>query len=223
MLAGHPFVGKSMLVAGLLAAIEEGEPFLGRQTRAATAVLVSEEDETALRTRAGLFGLLETGSEYCCRNSGVLSCGWEELIYLATDHALNGGHGLLVVDTFPGLAGLGDEQENDAGAIAKRLRPLQEAAGRGLSVLFLHHMNSGGKPRGSKAFRGVVDTSVCFYRTKTSNTVTLRSESRFPTVPDSLKAKLIEAPDGWFYQPSPPTSRNRRRRRRARLAPTSCC
>jgi hypothetical protein len=201
MLAGHPFAGKSMLVSGLLRALETGEPFLGRKTKDTSALLVTEEDQASLRERAGSFDLFRVRSEYLDRS---LSIGheWSALVAAATEQALAMKHGLLVIDTFPGLAGLGDEQENDAGAITSRLQPLQVAAGKGLAVLFLHHMNSGNQPRGSKAFRGVVDTSIRFLRKAKSRSFRLETESRFTTgTAGSLRAELIQARDGWFYRP----------------------
>jgi hypothetical protein len=200
MLAGHPFAGKSMLVSGLLRALETGEPFLGRTTKAASALLVTEEDQASLRERAGRFDLFAIRSEYLDRSASV-GHDWSALIAGATERALAREHRLLVIDTFPGLAGLGDEQENDAGAITSRLQPLQVAAGAGLAVLFLHHMNNANQPRGSKAFRGVVDTSIRFLRKETSRSFGLKSETRSTTsVSRSLRAELVQAPDGWFYR-----------------------
>jgi AAA domain len=201
MLAGHPFAGKSMLVSGLLRALETGESFLGRKTKVASALLVTEEDQASLRERAGRFGLFGIQSEYVDR---ALSVGreWSALIAGATELALAKGHRLLVIDTFPGLAGLGDEQENDAGAITSRLQPLQVAAGAGLAVLFLHHMNSASQPRGSKAFRGVVDVSSRFLRKAKNRAFRLETETRSTTsTAGSLRAELIQAPEGWFYRP----------------------
>jgi AAA domain len=201
MLAGHPFAGKSMLVGGLLRAMDEGDLFLGQPTIPGTALLVSEEDEGALRSRADTLDLLGLRGEYISRSSGVLDVGWPGLIERSARRALEAGHRLLVIDTFPGLAGLGDEQENDAGAIAERLLPLQVAAGKGLAVLFLHHMNSQGQPRGSKALRGVVDFSIRLFREAGSSRFRLESESRFPTATHSkLQGTLVKAPDGWFYE-----------------------
>lgn len=200
MLAGHPFAGKSMLVSGLLRALEMGERFLGRKTKSASALLVTEEDQASLRERAGRFGLFGIQSEYLDRSSSV-GRDWSALIAGATERAIESQHRLLVIDTFPGLAGLGDEQENDAGAITSRLQPLQVAAGRGLAVLFLHHMNNANQPRGSKAFRGVVDTSIRFLRRPNSRSFRLESETRSTTsMSRSLRAELVQAPDGWFYQ-----------------------
>lgn len=201
MLAGHPFAGKSMLVSGLLRALETGEPFVGRTTKAASALLVTEEDQASLRERAGRFDLFAIRSEYLDRSASV-GHDWSALIAGATERALAREHRLLVIDTFPGLAGLGDEQENDAGAITSRLQPLQVAAGKGLAVLFLHHMNNANQPRGSKAFRGVVDTLIRFLRKTTSRSFRLESETRSTTsVSRSLKAELVQSPDGWFYRP----------------------
>jgi hypothetical protein len=200
MLAGHPFAGKSMLVGSLLRALENGEPFLGQPTQQATAVLVAEEDESILQARARTLDLLELRSSYLSRSSGAIALEWPLLIERACEHALKAGHRLLIVDTFPGLAGLHGEEENDAGAIAERLRPLQLAAGHGLAVLFLHHMNAHGQPRGSKAFRGVVDMSIRFYRQGRGGEFRLATESRFPlATPATLRARLVKALDGWFY------------------------
>ena len=107
---------------------------------------------------------------------------------------------MLVIDTFPGLAGLRGEEENDAGAVGERLHPLQVAAGEGLAVLFLHHMNGQSQPRGSKAFRGIVDISLRLERKK--NAIWLKTESRFATdLPATVEGRLVKAPDGWFYAP----------------------
>jgi AAA domain len=199
MLAGLPFAGKSMLVTGLLKAMEERDDFLGLPTTRSTALLVSEESESSLLDRASLFGVLNGESVYASR-AQALRHDWDVLIRLATARALEGGHQLLVIDTFPGLAGLGDEQENDAGAVGARLRPLQQAAGEGLAVLFLHHMNDQKQPRGSKAFRGVVDISIRLLRNEGSRRVRLETLSRFPTAtPLELKGELIKAADGWVY------------------------
>jgi AAA domain len=124
-----------------------------------------------------LFGLKSRIAD----SSRVFGVGWQRLVEQATEHALREGHQLLIVDTFSGLSGLGPDQENDAGAIAERLRPLRVASSRGLAVLFVHHTNKHGRkgPRGSGALRGLIDTSIGFQREGTSNRFSLRTESRF--------------------------------------------
>jgi hypothetical protein len=200
-LSGHPFKGKSMLVGGLLKALERGDAFLGRETTAATALLISEEDEGVLRSRSAELGLLELKSEYIGRSSGVFGLAWHELIAHAAKRALAKRHRLLIIDTFPGLADLHDDQENHAGAIAERLRPLQDAAGAGLAVMFLHHMNGQGQPRGSKAFRGIVDISIRLCRNGNESSFHVDAESRFPAAtPVRLRARLVKATEPWTYQ-----------------------
>jgi hypothetical protein len=197
---GRPSVRWQEHARQLLGSLETGASFLGRTTKAGSALLVTEEDQASLRERAGRFNLFELQSEYLDRSSSV-GHEWSALIAGAVERALAKEHRLLVIDTFPGLAGLGDEQENDAGAITSRLQPLQVAAGAGLAVLFLHHMNNANQPRDSKAFRGVVDTSIRFLRQAKSRSFRLESETRSTaSLSRSLRAELVQAPDGWFYR-----------------------
>lgn len=201
LVAGPPFAGKSLLVGGLLKAMAAGESFAGLETRPASALLLTEEDGLTLRDRASLLGLLEVEGEYVGPSEGVLALPWPRLISWARRKALDSGHELLIVDTFPGLAGLREEQENDAGAITERLRPLREAAADGLAVLCLHHTNAQGRARGSSAFRGVADISVTLSRSEGTRIVTLKTQSRFWATPGTLGAKLGEGPDGLTYEP----------------------
>ncbi len=202
MLAGQPFAGKSMLVSGLLASLTDGGSFLGRPTRRSTALILTEENDSVLAERARLFELTSTASEFLGR-SDTSSLQWWELVEQATELALQGRHKLLVVDTFTGLAGLGDEQENDAGAITQRLQPLVRAAARGLAVLFLHHMNAQNQPRGSRAFQAVVDISARLLRSsRSSSVIRLETTSRFPTALDAtLRAELVTTKEPWLYRP----------------------
>lgn len=200
MLVGNPFAGKSTLVAGLVRALEQGGPFLGRSTRKATTLLISEEDDYAIHSRASVLGLLGLRSEYAGRNGGVFSRDWASLIEQSSEHAFASGHSLLVIDTFPGLAGLRGEEENDAGAVGERLRPLQRAAGEGLAVLFLHHLNKVGQPRGSQAFSGVVDIRMRLHKSR-GNGFRIQTETRFATgLSPSLGGRLVQVPHGWFYE-----------------------
>jgi hypothetical protein len=201
MLWGDAKKGKSTLLAALLKAIEQGEPFLGQQTTAATAVWLSEEPAQALREKAAMFELFGLKSKIA-DSRHVFGVGWHSLIEQATEQALEEGHSLLIVDTFSGLSGLGPEQENDAGAIAERLLPLREASARGLAVLFVHHTTKHGRktPRGSGAFRGLVDTSIGFQRQEGSNRFWLRSESRFGFDQLHLRGALTMAGGQASYQ-----------------------
>jgi hypothetical protein len=223
MLVGDAFTGKSTLVSGLLGAMECGDSFLGRATTKSTALLLSEETDQQLAEKARCFGLLRSRHSVLTRSDGISRSEWEPLIDQATRHALDQGHRLLIIDTFPHLAGLEPEEENDSAAITKRLRPLLAAAGEGLAVLFLHHTNKGGGVRGSQAFRGVVDISIHLARRKHENTIRLSAESRY-TGADSGKliARLHKRPERWMYQAqgaptSPPSTSARGGTTRTRL------
>jgi AAA domain len=197
MLVGRSFIGKTMLVGGLLRAMEAGDPFLGRETRTATAVLIREEHAVTLRPRAEALGLNELKSEFASRSDGVFQTSWTSLIEQATEHALKRGHRLLVIDTFTGLAQLKAEEENDAGAITERLQPLVVATGEGLGVLLLHHTNKNGQSRGSSAFGGVADAAIVMRRETQANVFGLLSESRFGSV--KLRGKLTTSASGMEY------------------------
>ncbi len=67
-------------------------------------------------------------------------------------------------------------------------------------MLFLHHLNKQGHPRGSQAFRGVVDIEMRLYKGR-SHSFRIESMSRFATgMAPKLGGKLVENPTGWFYQ-----------------------
>lgn len=209
MLWGDAKTGKSTLLAGLLGAIEQGEPFLGQPTSAATAVWLSEEPEQTLREKAAAFGLFGLKSSIAGSNrlSGV---PWQSLIEQASAHALKNGHRLLIIDTFTGLADLGAEGENDAGAISQLLKPLRAAAASGLAVLFVHHTTKNGRktPRGSGAFRGLVDTSIGFTRKGKSSGFSLTAEGRYAAAAAlQLQATLAIGAAGWSYGAGSATSR----------------
>ena len=118
MLSGHAFAGKSMLVSGLLRALDDGASFLGQSTRPASALWVSEDDRVLVGERARLFGLGRSASRVMPRHVS-LGLSWDQLVAGAVERALQDGHELLVFDTFAGLARLRDEQENDSGAVRR--------------------------------------------------------------------------------------------------------
>jgi hypothetical protein len=214
MLAGDAFSGKSTLVTGLLAAMVCGDRFLGRSTRRGTALLLSEETDQQLVARARRFGTIDSGHGVLTRTDGIAGCVWEELIGHATEHAKAKGHGVLVVDTFAGLAGLQKDEENDAGAVTKILRPLVVAGGKGLAVLVLHHTNKSGGVRGSQAFRATVDISVHLARSKHSNKLALSTESRHSDPHEGrLNARLDTTGLRWHYD-TPASERGTRPARR---------
>jgi hypothetical protein len=200
MLWGEAKKGKSTLLAGAVGAIETGGPFLGRSTSKATAVWLSEEPTSALRQKAAKFGLFTLASSIS-GSDRLFGVDWQSLIEQATRFALDNGHEILIVDTFIGLAGLGPEQENDAGAISEKLRPLRVASGKSLAVVFVHHSNKHGhkRPRGSGAFEGLVDVSIEFRRYGKAGEFRLKAEGRYD--PLVVHGARTEIEGKWIYEP----------------------
>jgi hypothetical protein len=192
LIAGAPKVGKSTLVFALLSAIERGEPFLGRATRAGGAVLLSEERQDGLAEKTRRFAL-GAAMHALPRHEGRQT-PWVDQIAGAVAYAKREGLSLLVVDTFAELAGLQGDDENDAGAVLEALRPLHEAADAGLAVLIVtHQRKSGGSHgaavRGSNALTGAVDVIVELERGKGS-VRWLKASSRFNATPSRLVLSL---------------------------------
>ena len=180
MLAGHPFAGKSMLVGGLLRALHYGGEFLGRPTRASTALVISEEDEGTLRQRSEILGLLELDHDYLARSTGSLSLDWPSMIKQATTYASGRGHRLLVVDTFPGLADLrrrGERRRSDR-------RPATAAAAsnrtgsRGAVSPPHERLQPTSRLQGLPRNRRRLDAAAT--QRRASHTLRLERESRFP-------------------------------------------
>ncbi len=198
MLSGKAFDGKSTLLLGLLAALETGESFLGLETKKTSALLLTETNRQALRSQASRFGFDEDRHQFLTPADGLFRLGWEELVTDALEIAVDSDCGLLIVDSFAGLARLQAEEENDSAAITERLRPLQEAATYEIAVLFLHHMGHHSRPRGSTAFSAVADISTRLTRT-TGNTLNLRTDSRFEA-PAAIKATLDKTDERSQYR-----------------------
>ena len=70
-------------------------------------------------------------------------------------------------------------------------------------MVFVHHTNKNGRkgPRGSGAFRGLVDTSIGFLRKGKSNGFSLSTEGRFSSDDQGpLHATLAHGDKGWSYR-----------------------
>jgi predicted ATP-dependent serine protease len=193
LLAGLPKVGKSTLVVGLLRALATGESFLGKATKDAGVLLVSEERTDALAEKARRFAL---GANVHAPRPGELARGkWPELIEGAVAYSKDKGLDLLVIDGFASLAGLVDEEENQAGPVLERLRPLQEAAAGDLAVLLVAHQRKGGGRygegvRGSTALTGEVDIVLELERRGDARTRVLKAVSRYSATPEQLRFAL---------------------------------
>jgi RecA-family ATPase len=153
--------GKTTLVAGLLRALQSEGEFLGRHSRLAKALVVSEEscEHWVERLR-----LIPVGPHSGLMPRPFLTrptpTDWNELIHHALDRRAAGDLDLFVVD--PLASFLPGHSESDAGTLLEMLHPLQRLAQAGVAVLILHHprkksSDEGNAARGSGALLGFVD------------------------------------------------------------------
>lgn len=202
-LVSRPKDGKSELTFGFLAALRDGEPFLGRPTRAARAVLLTEERAGTVREKQERWAIGDH-VDVLLRHE-ARGVAWDEVVRQAVEHCQQVGAALLVADTFNTWAGLVGDAENSAGAMLEAAEPLLWAAGQGLAVWApIHRRKSGGELgesiRGSSALAGALDIIVELERPKADvaeagTTRVLRAVSRFQDTPPDLVIRLTD--DGY--------------------------
>lgn len=191
--------GKTTLVTHLVAAVLDGEPFLGMPTMRTKVVYISEQQPGSFREALARAGLLARGDEMRIVLRGDVSgMSWPALIATATADAIRDGYGLIVVDTFGKLAGIRDE--NDAGAGAGAMAPLQDAAHAGVAVLVTRHDRKGGgdvgeSGRGSSAISGDVDVILALRRPEgrhPSSRRVIETLSRYSETPEKVVIELTD-------------------------------
>lgn len=199
IIAGKPKVGKSTLVFAATDAIASGvDEFLGRKVNGGPVVYVSEEGASTLAHK-----LPRGNVRVLSRDNAWPKPSWPDLIAGSIDEAQRVSAVLLVVDTFAFWAGLGAEQEKDAGATQAAMDLLVQAANAGLAVLLVAHSRKGGGEdgegiRGSNAIPGTVDIVLELERpSKTAGSQrVLLALSRYPTTPGAL---MVERADQSRY------------------------
>lgn len=163
LLSGKPKGGKSTLTLALVEAMVTGATtFLGRPLVPGPVVYVSEEDSATLRDKLPPDG---TPLRLLPRDEAWPKPPWEAVVDAAVAEAERVDAVLLVADTLRFWSDLGKEEEKDAGATGRMMRPLLAAASRGLAVLAVHHQrkaagDEGDAVSGSSAIVGAVDASV---------------------------------------------------------------
>jgi hypothetical protein len=153
--------GKTTLVAGLLRALRDGLPFLGRDCNRAAAVVVSEESPAHWVERSRGIPLGPHARLVSRPFVGrPTPAEWDELVRQAEALRAAGTLDLLVVD--PLASFLPGRSESDPGTLLELLHPLRRLAEAGAAVLILHHprkkpADEGSTARGSGALLGYVD------------------------------------------------------------------
>jgi hypothetical protein len=105
----------------------------------------------------------------------VYTVKWESLIRYAGAEINHLGFDALVVDTFSVFARRKGSEENDAGAVADRMRTLRLIAQRhNIAVVLIRHAGKDGTPRGSSAFEAEADICVTLSRPEGRHAPTVR-------------------------------------------------
>jgi hypothetical protein len=192
--------GKTTLVSYEVASILDGRPFLGEPTTKTKVVWLTEQGVTSFRKVLERAGLTDREDLLVLPWHDTIGLEWPEVAKAAADKAVAFGAEVLVVDTLGQFAGIRGDSENSAGAAHEAMRPLQEAAARGLAVVITRHERKGGgevgeSARGSSAFGGAVDIIMSVRRHQGEARPTVRvieSLSRFDETPDKLVVELTD-------------------------------
>lgn len=194
--------GKTTFVCYALAAVRQGKPFLGEATERCPVVFCTEQARSTFEPEylepAGLLGDEGLHVLYGYEAKGY---GFEAVVAAGVEKCKREGAGVLVFDTFGYWAEV--EDENDAARVQRKLRPLQDAAASGITVVVVHHDRKGGGEtweagRGSSAFAGAVDVIVNIRRPQGGQRPEvreLRCEGRYGDLFDSLMIEL--KPEGY--------------------------
>jgi len=192
--------GKTTLVTHLVAAVLDGQPFLGQPTMKTNVVYLTEQTPGPFREALTRAGLLLRGSELrLVFRAEVAQRPWPQLVAQVAADAKRDGYGLLVVDTLGKLAQV--KEENDAGEGGRVMAPLQDAAHNGMAVLVCRHERKGGgevgeSGRGSSAISGDVDVILQLRRpegNQPTNRRVIESLSRYSETPEKVVIELNEA------------------------------
>jgi hypothetical protein len=190
--------GKTTFLAHLLAQVLRGNDFLGEPTTITKVVVLTEERPLTFRRVLERARLLDAGGLYVrFREDG--GPAWRELAPTVVDDAVRIGAGLLIVDT---LGAFSPGYENSPNSINAALRPLQDAARRGLAVLAVRHeRKSGGSVGdsglGATAMTAGVDVVLALQRPPnySGSARKLCALSRFEETPEEI---AIELHDGVY-------------------------
>ncbi len=161
-LTAKPKCGKTFFVLHAVAAMLAGTPFLGRATRHASCLYLTEELIPSFRSVLGRVGVLQSDEIHVLYHQRVQSLSWARTCELTLEKAREVDAGLVVCDTLSRWAQLRGDAENDAGAAQEAMAPLEMLASEGLAVVVCRHARkSGGElgdsARGSNAFGGIAD------------------------------------------------------------------
>jgi AAA domain len=195
--------GKTTWVSHAAGQIAEGKPFMGESTTKTKVLFLTEQTPASFRKVLERANLEFQDDVFVLHWHDTAGFEWSEIAQAAVQKAFEVGAGLLIVDTLGQFAGIKGDGENNAGVAQEAMKPLQEAASRGLAIGITRHERKGGgevgeSGRGSSAFGGAVDIILSIRRAEGNTRPTVRvieSLSRFDETPDKLVIELTK--DGY--------------------------
>jgi len=195
--------GKTTFTLNLVRAVVNGVPFMGQPTRKTAVVYLTEQNATSFREATKRAGLLGRDDFVVLYFKDIGNFQWSSVAHAAVEECKRRKAKLLVVDTLTQFAGIAGDGENNAGDALAAMRPLQQAAAEGISVLITRHeRKSGGtvgdSGRGSSAYGGAVDIVLSLRRPEGNqkrNVRLLQALSRFDETPPE---QLIELTDDGY-------------------------
>lgn len=195
-----PKAGKSTLLAHIVRGLVDGSEVIGRRAEQTPVVWVTEQPRASFETEVlqGA-GLRDHPELFLLYFHDLLEAPWDERAAATFEAARRHGARVVIFDTFPELAAIEGEQENQAGAMLKALKALTPALAEGLAVLIVRHdrKNGGGGAvsggRGSSAIPGKAD--VLFQLTPAGgqygpNVRRLTYQGRFGAIPSEVLIEL---------------------------------
>ena len=200
--------GKTIWLLHLIAAVLDGDQFMGWPTTKTPVVYLTEEGEATFREALQRAGLLGRDDLHVLNRSDAWGAPWPEVVTAAVNKCQEVGAHLLVVDTVAPFAGLRGDKENNAGDQQEAFEPLARARDHGLAVVASRHERKssgevGDLARGSNAFTAAADVIISIRRPEGHCQRTIReihALSRFSEAPDKLTIELTD--DGYEVRDS---------------------
>ncbi len=158
--------GKTTFVGASIRAMLAGQLFIERDTQPAKVLWCTEEGPRTFSTMLRRVGLEdETEIKIAHRGEVPRSMSWLDTVLEIAITAEAEEVGLIIIDTLPRWAKIPPDKENDPGAAALAMEPLEILRDKGFAVMpIFHDRKSGGDvedaTRGSSAFGGAADILV---------------------------------------------------------------
>lgn len=195
--------GKTTLICWLLKSIENQEQFIGKDTKNANVLIISEESEAIWARRKEEYQLgndIWLSSRPLNRRTNTQQ--WIEFITKTSEFCAENNIEFVIIDTLGTFWPVRDE--NDAAQVISALLSLNSLLEKNIALMIVHHdRKSGGEEgtasRGSGALPGFVDIIVEFRRFDASkrndSRRVIKTYSRYEETPSELVIELT--PNGY--------------------------